>query len=86
MSRVTNQYIGAMCSEFRRYHLKNVTQKQIAMETGYSRESVNHFERGAQGNCAIFLWYIQHGIFDWIPAYKWKGYVGFFGFEEGEEE
>lgn len=71
---ITNQYIGAMCHEYRRLHLKGITQKDIAMATGYSRESVNKFERGTQGNCAIFLWYIKNGIFDWIPVERWKGW------------
>lgn len=75
---VTNSYIGAMCHEYRRLYLKGTTQKDVAMATGVSRESVSKFERGQSGNAALFLWYIKQGIFDWMPLDKWNGWgLGF---------
>jgi transcriptional regulator with XRE-family HTH domain len=67
-----------MCHEFRRFHLKGVTQKDIAEDCGLSRESVSRFERGTLSNSVIFLWYIKHGLFDWVPIEKWQGWAGAF--------
>ena len=67
--------MGAMCSEYRRYFLKGVSQQQIANETGVSRELVSKFERGTNPNALVFMWYIRHGLFDWMPIEKWKGWV-----------
>ena len=73
MQHVSNSYIGAMCSEYRRYILK-VSQKQVALDCGCSRESVSKFERGAIANSRVFLWYIKNGIFDWVSYEKWNGW------------
>lgn len=72
---VSAQYIGAMCSEYRRYFLK-VSQQQVANETGVSRELVSKFERGANPNALVLFWFIKHGIFDWVPIEKWNGWSG----------
>ena len=76
---ISANYLGAMCSEYRRYFLKGVSQQQIAKETGLSRELVSKFERGTSPNAVIFMWYIQHGLFDWMPIEKWKGWVNYNG-------
>lgn len=34
----------------------------VAQEIGCSREAVSHFEQGINPHCAIFLWYIEHGL------------------------
>ena len=72
---ITAQYIGAMCSEYRRYFLK-VSQQQIADEVGVSRELVSKFERGSNTNSLVLFWFIKHGIFDWVPIEDWKGWSG----------
>lgn len=76
MSILTSSYIGAMCSEYRRYHLKGVTQQRIADDCGVSREAVSKFERGTICNGVIFMWYIKKGIFEWVPIEKWQGWTG----------
>ena len=73
---ITNDYIGAMCSDFRRYKLK-CSQERVSRETGYSREMVSKFERGKVSNTIIFLWYIKMGIFNWVPARMWEGWGGY---------
>ena len=70
---ITSDYIGAMCCEYRRRVLK-VPQKQIASDCYVSRELVSKFERGTSPNALIFMWYIKHGLFDWIPIEKWNGW------------
>lgn len=73
---ISGNYIGAMCHEYRKYHLKGVTQKKIADDCGMSREIVSKFERGTSPNAIIFMWYIKHGIFDWLPIDRWNGWGG----------
>lgn len=53
--------IGSKCKEFREKNLK-VTQKDIADEIGYSKESVSAFETGRNNNCYIFLYYVSKGL------------------------
>lgn len=76
--RISASYIGAMCHEYRIYELKGITQQHIANECNVSREAVSKFERGTLSNAVIFLWYIKHGIFDWMPIEKWCGWEGVF--------
>ena len=74
---VTASYIGAMCGEYRRLYLK-MTQAQIAEELDISREAVSRFERGTLCNGLILFWFIQHGLFEWLPIEKWNGWGGAF--------
>lgn len=74
MQGISNEYIGAVCHEFRRYQCKGVTQTDVAHDCGLSREAVSRFERGSLPNSLIFMWYIKHGIFDWLPIDKWRGF------------
>lgn len=74
MAKVTASYIGAMCGEYRRLYMRGTTQKDVAMDVGCSRELVSKFERGTLPNAVVFLWYIQHGLFDWVPPEKWQGW------------
>lgn len=74
-SVITSSYIGAMCSEYRRYFLK-VSQQKVADETCVSRELVSKFERGTSPNAIVLFWYIKHGLFDWLPIEKWNGWSG----------
>lgn len=76
---ISANYLGAMCSEYRRYFLKGVSQQQIANEAGVSRELVSKFERGTNPNALVFMWYIQHGLFDWMPIERWQGWGGYNG-------
>lgn len=71
--QLSNEYIGAMCANFRKYQL-NINQETVAAESGYSREAVSKFERGTQPNSKIFFWYIKKGIFDWLPIDEWRGW------------
>lgn len=74
-SVITSSYIGAMCSEYRRYFLK-VSQQKVADETCVSRELVSKFERGTSPNAIVLFWYIKNGLFDWLPIEKWNGWSG----------
>lgn len=74
---VSNEYIGAMCAQYRKLHL-HVSQQVVADSCGVSRELVSKFERGVLPNSLVFLWYIKMKIFDWIPYYKWCGWQGYF--------
>lgn len=71
--KVTPSYIGAMCSNYRRYFTE-YSQQDVADDTGCSREAVSKFERGRTCNGIIFLWYIKNGIFEWVPIDKWNGW------------
>lgn len=70
---VSPAYIGAMCSNYRRYYTQ-YSQQDVADDVGCSREAVSKFERGRVCNGIIFLWYIKNGIFDWVPFEKWNGW------------
>lgn len=74
MAGISNFYIGAMCSNFRKYKL-NQSQQNVADECGVSRELVSKFERGALPNSLVFLYYIKMGIFDWLPIEHWTGWT-----------
>lgn len=71
--KLTPSYIGAMCSNFRRYYT-GASQDDVAAEMGYERSAVSKFERGVRPNAVIFMWYIKHGLFDWVPIEKWNGW------------
>ena len=73
MAGISNVYIGAMCSNFRKYQLYQ-SQQNVADECGVSRELVSKFERGALPNSLVFLYYIKMGIFDWLPIEHWTGW------------
>lgn len=72
-NNVSPSYVGGMCATFRRYQTK-YSQEDVAREVGCSREIISKFERGRGTNSIIFLWYIKHGIFDWMPPNKWNGW------------
>lgn len=72
-NKLTPSYIGAMCSNYRRYYT-GASQDDVAAETGYERSAVSKFERGVRPNAVIFMWYIKHGLFDWVPIEKWNGW------------
>lgn len=74
---VSNDYIGAMCAQYRKVNLK-MTQKEVAQACRVSRELVSKFERGTLPNSLVFLWYIKMGIFDWVPYERWCGWQGYF--------
>lgn len=76
MYGVSNEYIGAMCANYRKYEL-DVTQQQVADECRVSRELVSKFERGSLPNSLVFLWYIKQGIFEWVPCEQWCGWQGY---------
>lgn len=76
MRGISNEYIGAMCANYRKYEL-NITQEQVAIDCCVSRELVSKFERGVLPNSLVFLYYIKRGIFDWIPYDKWNGWQGY---------
>lgn len=73
LGNITNEYIGSMCSVYRRYELC-MTQEQVASDIGVSRESISKFERGVRPSGLIFFWYIQKGIFTWKEIDTWQGW------------
>lgn len=76
MQGISNNYIGAMCANYRKYELKQ-SQQQVADMCGVSRELVSKFERGALPNSFVFLYYIKMGIFNWCPIERWCGWKGY---------
>lgn len=76
MDGISNEYIGALCSNYRRYQLK-CSQQNVADDCSVSRELVSKFERGVLPNSLVFMWYIKHGVFDWIPIERWCGWRGY---------
>ena len=72
-NEVTPSYMGAMCSNYRRYFTQ-FSQQDVADDVGCSRETVSKFERGRNCNGIIFLWYIKQGIFNWVPMERWNGW------------
>ena len=74
-NNVNASYIGAMCSNFRRYFTTK-SQDDVANEIGCSREAVSKFERGRVCNGVVFMWYIKNGVFTWLPVDKWDGWNG----------
>lgn len=78
MFGISNDYIGAMCSNFRRYEL-GLTQQEVADTCRVSRELVSKFERGSIPNSLVFFYYIKMGLFDWVPIDRWCGWGGYDG-------
>lgn len=76
-------YIGAMCSNYRRYFTCK-SQEDVAAELGCSREAVSKFERGRVCNGVIFMWYLKRGILNWLPLEKWDGWSGWANSERSE--
>ena len=76
MRGVSNEYIGAMCSNYRKFELQQ-SQQQVADICGVSRELVSKFERGSLPNSFVFLYYIKMGIFNWCPVEHWCGWQGY---------
>ena len=76
MRGISNEYIGAMCSHYRKFELKQ-TQQQVADICCVSRELVSKFERGSLPNSLVFLYYIKMGIFNWCPIECWCGWQSY---------
>lgn len=58
-----NKLCGECCAKFRKDVL-GITQEQVAKELDYSQENISAFENGRNANNAIFLWYVQKGLFN----------------------
>lgn len=56
----TLKEISAACQAYRRR--VGVTQSRVAVDTGYSVESVSAFENGRINNLMLYLWYAGHGM------------------------
>lgn len=52
--------LGVYCGDFRRS--QGATQISVAVDTGYSVETISSFECGRNNNLTIFLWYVVHGL------------------------
>lgn len=70
---INNEYIGAMCHEFRKYILKQ-SQSSLAKEFGLARETISRFESGNAVTVRIFIGYVKKGLFDWVSPEKWNGW------------
>lgn len=53
--------VPKLCKKYRKQVLK-VTQNRVAIETGYSPETVSAFECGRVNNAKLLYWYISHGL------------------------
>ena len=76
MRGISLEFIGAMCSNFRKYKLA-ITQQKVADNCSVSRELVSKFEGGKLSNSVIFLYYIKCGLFDWMPIENWNGWSAY---------
>lgn len=56
----TLKEISAACQAYRRR--EGVAQSRVAVDTGYSVESVSAFENGRVNNLMIYLWYALRGM------------------------
>lgn len=56
----TLKEISAACQAYRRR--EGIAQSRVAIDTGYSVESVSAFERGRTNNLMIYLWYANRGM------------------------
>lgn len=64
--------VGGLCREYRREVL-GMTQREIAVRCGYSKESVSAFECGRCNNGRILLEYIYLGLFNWCGIDELRG-------------
>lgn len=53
--------VPGLCRKYRKQVLK-VTQSRVAIETGYSPETVSAFECGRVNNAKLLYWYISNGL------------------------
>ena len=53
--------IGNRCKRYRKQVLKTEL-RQVAADTGYSKENISAFEHGRNDNSLIMLWYLCHGL------------------------
>lgn len=62
--------LGSECKCFRMFLHKG--QIDVALDTGYSVESISSFERGRTNNLRILLWYLDNGydIYDFIKRWN----------------
>ena len=47
--------IGAACAEYRKR--KGFTQLHVAIDTGYTPETISQFEHGHNNKAVILMWY-----------------------------
>lgn len=52
--------LGQVCKEYR--ESMGYLQSDVAIATGYSKETVSAFECGRTNNAKIFAWYVGHGF------------------------
>ena len=52
--------LGQVCKEYR--ESMGYLQSDVAIATGYSKETVSAFECGRTNNAKIFAWYVVHGF------------------------
>ena len=52
--------LGHYCKNQRRRMQK--TQKQVAIETGYTEKTISAFECGRINNARLLCWYIDNGL------------------------
>lgn len=57
---LTIKEIGRACGQYRRR--ERVPQARVAVDTGYSVESISAFEHGRSNNLMIYLWYANRGM------------------------
>ena len=62
--------LGAECQNFRIDH--GYTQREIAFDTGYTKELISSFERGLNNNAFVFFWYVKHGfnVVEFMEKYR----------------
>ena len=62
--------LGMECRCFRMFIHK--VQIDVAVDTGYSVESISSFERGRTNNLRILLWYVNEGydICDFVKRWN----------------
>lgn len=58
---LTLEQVGNRCRRYRKKVLKKEL-REVATDTGYSRENVSAFENGRNDNCIFLLWYMSRGM------------------------
>ena len=65
--KYNNKYIGNICRAFRNYC--GYFQSEVAEELCCSRENISSFENGRNNNAIILMWYVEHGLKEFLDEY-----------------
>ena len=61
MYRIRSELLGCICRAYRIEQLQ-MTQRQVAKDTGYTLSNVNKFELGRSSSVVLLLYYLSKGL------------------------